>query len=122
MDNLRAKSFAEVDHLTWTNLGEKSEGMFPELGLAATYEMLAEEAMELAHAAQKCARLVRGDNPIRDLKDPGILREHVVEEFNDVLLSAAALGVRPDENILDHKVARFWIAMRNKDNKKSKND
>lgn len=33
------------------------------IGLAATYEGIAEEAVELAHEAQKLARILREENP-----------------------------------------------------------
>lgn len=37
--------------------------MIEVIGEAATYELLAEECIELAHAALKMARVKRGENP-----------------------------------------------------------
>lgn len=45
-------------------MGEKGSFLVGRIGIAATYELLAEEAAELAHAAQKLARAVRRDNPV----------------------------------------------------------
>ena len=36
------------------------------VGYAACYEALAEECMELAHCALKLARVLRGDNPVKE--------------------------------------------------------
>lgn len=42
-------------------------GDFPAMvGYAACYEALAEECMELAHCALKLARVLRGDNPVKE--------------------------------------------------------
>lgn len=45
-------------------MGEKGSFLVGRIGIAATYELLAEEAAELAHAAQKLARAVRRENPV----------------------------------------------------------
>lgn len=45
-------------------MGEKGSFLVGRIGIAATYELLAEEAAELAHAAQKLARAVRKENPV----------------------------------------------------------
>lgn len=53
-------------------------------------EMLAEEATELAHAAQKYARIMRGEQPVnKDLNSMEIF-ENLREEIADVLLCIGA--------------------------------
>lgn len=57
---------------------------------ASRYEMLAEEATELAHAAQKCARMMRGEQPVSEKLDPVEAFENLKEEIADVLLCVGA--------------------------------
>lgn len=71
---------------------------FPAMvGYAAAHEALAEECMELAHAALKIARVLRGDNPVRDT---GLsYRNEMESEFTDVVSCAVALGLEPNADI-----------------------
>ena len=57
---------------------------------ASRYEMLAEEATELAHAAQKCARVMRGEQPVSEDLGPVEIFENLKEEIADVLLCIGA--------------------------------
>lgn len=50
-------------------------------------EMLAEEAVELAHVAQKIARVLRGEQPVDPNLDLGELKNNLVEEYADVNLA-----------------------------------
>lgn len=45
------------------------------------YEMLAEEAVELAHAAQKYARMMRGEQPVSEKLGPVKAFENLREEI-----------------------------------------
>lgn len=54
------------------------------IGEPATLEMLAEECVELAHAALKLARVERGENPTPKPKEQCIDAMH--EELVDVLI------------------------------------
>lgn len=54
------------------------------IGEAATLEMLAEECTELAQAALKLARIIRGENYTPDKEDK--IRCSVMEEWADVLV------------------------------------
>lgn len=65
------------------------------IGVPAMYEMLAEEATELAHAAQKMARIQRGENPTPVTEEEA--RENLTEEFTDVIQCALELGLEADE-------------------------
>lgn len=71
---------------------------FPAMvGGAACYEALAEECMELAHAALKIARVLRGDNPVGD---SGLNYRNVLEEeYTDVVSCAISLGLKPNADI-----------------------
>lgn len=55
-----------------------------EIGVAALYENLAEEAIELAHAALKTARALRNENPTPITTNEA--DNHVLEELQDVYL------------------------------------
>lgn len=68
---------------------------FPAMvGYAACYEALAEECMELAHCALKLARVLRGDNPIKE--DGTIYLDKLDEEYTDVVSCAIALELKPN--------------------------
>ncbi len=61
------------------------------IGKSAALEGLAEECCELAHAALKEARILRGENPT-----PVSIKEaekNVTEEFNDVIFYANSLKI-----------------------------
>lgn len=76
----------------------KCWGDFPAMvGYAAAHEALAEECMELAHAALKIARCLRGDNPVGS----SVLnyRNALEEEYTDVVSCAVALGLKPNADI-----------------------
>ncbi len=80
------------------------------IGVPAMYEMLAEEATELAHAAQKMARIQRGENPTPVTEEEA--RENLTEEFTDVIQCALELGLEADEEQISEKKVRFesrWI-------------
>lgn len=55
-----------------------------EIGVAALYENLAEEAIELAHAALKTARALRNENPTPITTNEA--DNHVLKELQDVYL------------------------------------
>ena len=52
--------------------------MIEVIGEAATYELLAEECIELAHAALKMARVKRGENPTPATEEK--VKKSIVEE------------------------------------------
>lgn len=65
------------------------------IGAAALYEQLAEEASELAQAALKASRILRGNNPTP--VKPAEARDNLIEEYTDVCLVAKLLGLNTDE-------------------------
>lgn len=54
-----------------------------DIGMAAAYEQLAEECIELAHAALKMARVIRKENPTP--VDESHARGKIFEELGDVM-------------------------------------
>lgn len=61
-------------------------------------EQVAEEATELAHAAQKIARYLRGEQPMAEDFDISKAEENFKEEYGDVLLSVdAVVGLRRED-------------------------
>lgn len=83
------------------------------IGEPAMLEQLAEECSELAQAALKKARILRGENPSPVTKE--MAAANIEEETADVLLcineliSAAEIHMGPIEKIMAAKRKR-WIA------------
>lgn len=75
----------------------------------ALLDQLAEEATELAHAAMKCARILREENPTR--ATPKETTAKLLEEYSDVVLSARVLHLYPDEDSIDEKMERWFKAI-----------
>lgn len=73
---------------------------------ATLYEQLAEECAELAHAALKTARILRGENPTPVRLDETHIK--LVEEFNDVVLVANLLHIYANQKTITMKEQR-WI-------------
>lgn len=78
---------------------EQRLGKVRELSTGASlYEQVAEEATELAHAAQKIARYLRGEQPMAEDFDIYKAEENFKEEYGDVLLSVdAVVGISQED-------------------------
>ena len=76
------------------------------VGKAALFEQLAEEAAELAHAALKYARIIRGENPTPINGNEAFAA--VIDEISDVTLCSDICGAQPDLNIMYDKRSR-WV-------------
>lgn len=77
------------------------------VGEPAVYEHLAEECIELAHAALKYARYLRGENPMNPNVGEGLLKFDLKEEATDVLFFLEEVGLdSPDDKIYCEKVKR----------------
>lgn len=72
--------------------------------------MLAEECVELAHAALKMARIIRKENPTPKTEEE--VMEELIEEVTDVDLCMKELDLKPDPYIQKAKYARFEERMR----------
>ncbi len=80
--------------------------MFKEkIGEAAVYEQLAEEAAELAQAALKVSRILRGENPTPVTL--GKAKDNLIEELTDVYVCCSELQIDYDADIFDSKVRRW---------------
>lgn len=79
--------------------------MLDRIGQAAMYEQLAEEAAELAKAALKSARIIRGENPTPVTEHEA--SEAIKEECTDVMVCLDELGIKPDCAMAYYKQARF---------------
>jgi len=77
------------------------------VSIPAVYESLAEEASELAHAALKCARALRGENPTPVSAEAA--RMMAAEEYCDVYNAARTLGIFVDPDLAIGKMER-WAA------------
>lgn len=70
------------------------------------YEQLAEEAAELAQAANKMARVLRGTNPTPKSEEE--VKKNLVEEYTDVVSVANnILDIQPDWLIGNYKLYRW---------------
>ena len=69
------------------------------------YEQMAEECIELAHACQKKARILRGENPTPVTSEEA--DDMVLEEFTDVMLVAGLLQLKPSNIQLRDKLLRW---------------
>lgn len=73
---------------------------------ADLYEQLAEEAAELAQAANKMARVLRGTNPTPKTEEEA--RNNLIEEYTDVVsVGTNILDIHPDWLIGDYKLYRW---------------
>lgn len=74
---------------------------------AALYEQMAEEAVELAHACQKMARICRKENPTPVTEEDA--KQNVLEELTDVGICAVVLELEPElsEELFDAKIDRW---------------
>ena len=70
------------------------------------FEQLAEEAAELAQAANKMARAIRRNNPTPKTEDEAM--KDVIEEYTDVVsVGSNILDIEPDWLIGDYKLYRW---------------
>ena len=82
--------------------------MVDKIGTAAMYEQLAEECTELAQAALKASRQIRGDNPPR--MTPKEVWTGIEEEVADVWICLRELDLKIDPEIVKFKEERFLRA------------
>lgn len=70
------------------------------------YNQLAEEASELAQAASKMVRVLKGSNPTPVNKEEAI--KQIVEEYTDVVnVASNILDIHPNWLIGDYKLHRW---------------
>jgi NTP pyrophosphatase (non-canonical NTP hydrolase) len=86
-------------------MDRNDSGIIEKIGYPAACEQLAEECCELAHAALKLSRAMRGTNPtpvsIQEAKD------NMEEEYADVVLCASLIGLNLDQDTMTLKWKRW---------------
>jgi hypothetical protein len=85
-----------------------------QIGRAALLEQIAEEASELAKAALKEARVIRGENPTPVTLDEA--HNYVIEEYTDVIQCSRELDLKIDDEQIHKKDIR-WHERINKSRK-----
>lgn len=85
-----------------------------QIGEAAAYENIAEEAVELAHAALKYARIIREENPTPKTKQE--VFSNILEEYSDLILISSDVGLYINNDIIEEKRQRFIKRMSEKNN------
>lgn len=78
----------------------------------ASYEQAAEECCELAQALLKKARKYRAENYTPKTIEE--INKDIQEEFTDVMLCMAVLGIKESPDILNEKLER-WVKRNLKD-------
>ena len=80
--------------------------MFVEkIGEAAVFEGIAEEAVELAHEAQKLARILRRQNPTD--ADVSKTVDNIIVEYTHLRLYLDDVGFEPSESVRKKAIERF---------------
>lgn len=83
-----------------------------DLSKPCLYDQLAEEAMELAHAAIKMSRTLRGENPSPITTDHA--EKMVNEEYGDLMNVIGILGLYVNKDLQREKMRR-WIERLNQE-------
>ena len=81
------------------------------IGKPALLEQLAEECSELAKAALKQARIIRGENPTPVTEKEAY--DSVIEEYTDVVQCAIELNLEIDQHQLIRKDKRWNDRIKN---------
>lgn len=81
--------------------------MLDKIGEPAMLEQLAEECTELAKAALKEARILRGENPTSSDLTLEKAKNAVTEEYTDVVQCVYELGIGVDLTQMNKKHERF---------------
>ena len=80
-------------------------GILEDVPKPALYEQLAEESVELAKAALKMSRVIRGENPTPVTQEEAV--EMVGEELSDLFTVCAVLNVGPEIGRMMPKMRRW---------------
>lgn len=98
----------EIEAVDGVNLNDFDTCMnlVQDVPVAALFEQVAEEAAELAKAALKLARIVRGENPTPVTRYDAMAG--ILEELSDVALVCEALDLEADRREMKKKLQR-WV-------------
>lgn len=95
-----------MDGMNINEYRKNLETVTSQVPCAALFEQLAEESAELAQAALKMARVVRGENPTPVTKYDAMAG--ILEELSDVALVCEALDLEADRREMKKKLQR-WV-------------
>lgn len=104
----------------YINLDDELNFIEEHMTRASLYEMLAEEATELAQASLKMARIIREENPTP--VDPLDAWKSIEEEWNDLYLVNRVLSLTTDYVAMKHKAERWIERLKEKEAKNGNND
>lgn len=79
--------------------------MYEKIGVPATFEGLAEEATEVAQAALKIARILRGESPTPVTLEEAI--SNLEKEWTQLNIYTTDLGLEVDEKVCAKAITRF---------------
>lgn len=95
------------------------------IGEYGALQQIAEEASELAQAALKYLRFIKGDNPmyingVRADKNDDVAAQHLLdtirEELSDVVLACDVAGFKPYESMMRWKLSRWLTRLKENSN------
>lgn len=95
-----------------------------DIGIPATLELCAEEAVELAHACLKYARKLRGENPTPKSEED--IMDALIEEVADIGVCVGKLldcGIVPQKDVdavIEYKTERWEERLKEKKRKMGK--
>lgn len=109
-----------MDMMLFADIDAKLNYIDEHMPRAALYEMLAEEASELAQASLKMARAIRGENPTPVTRIEAF--NHLQEEWNDLYLVNRVLSLSTDYVAIKYKVERWIERLKEKEAKNGDHD
>ena len=90
------------------------------IGVYGAFQQIAEEASELAQAALKYLRFIKGVNPVyvngvRADKNDSVFAQHlhdnIREELSDVVLACDVAGFKPYKSMMQWKLSRWRMRL-----------
>jgi len=101
-DDKQLFAYGTEDNLTYTDFAK----IRSRTSRVSRFELLAEEAAELAAAASKYARILRGENPTPVSEETAW--KILLEEYSDVVGVARTLLIEPSSPLIYDKYRR-WV-------------
>lgn len=99
--------------MDYYNFRENTDFISKRTSKAALYELLAEEAAELSHAAAKAGRILRGEVPTPNTLEKA--EANVLEEYADVEVVLEVMDVYADPEMEEFKMNRWAQRLKEKE-------